>query len=237
MVFKKLDRPDWWGQEYVLQQLELRRGLFEILEEAASRCNISKMTLYGDVCKWRKHEEKFASRYRFLSHKNLGRITRGGAPATVLDEMTTKLFFAEMDRNGGKVGPAAEALGIRPGLIYAKRNPNGKEYDAAFARKVDEFEGSRFGRIRENFLDAAEIDPWLGERALVTGMPHLHNPKRLVEIEGRVKHEHTHHLSEQALAQIQERQQLWRGARPALPESTDDSQVIDVTAVPVRAKA
>lgn len=232
----KRQRADWWGPEYVLDRLESGETILEITATAGRRMGRAPLTLYGDVRSWLKRDEDgFTTRYQAAMLSNTGRVPRGGAPATVLDEKTVKLFFKELERNGGRLGPAAETVGVKQGTIYAKRNPNGKDYDPEFARRVDELEGSRFGRIRENYLEAAELDPWLGERALITGLPHLHNPKHHVEISGRV--EHHHQLSERALAQIEERQALWRGARPALPEATDESRVIVVESKPVEVEA
>lgn len=179
--------PTWWTTDEVLRRLGEGQPLAEIAAKAGKERGFTKRQALADLDAW-KASPVWAVRFQealAVFEKKGGREVVGTA--------WYPDFYRAMEAEEGKIQAACDRMGISSGLVYARLDRRNGVYDPAFAEQVRILEGTRYSKIRESFLDAAQAgDTRAGAKALEAAMPELHNAKHEVRLEGQVDHRHVH---------------------------------------------
>lgn len=229
-------RPSWWNQENVVAKIKEGMTVTQICELASQDVSgaATPGTFADDIGKWRK-SASWGDRFSFA----LSMWTRDGK--TGMLKPTTEwysTFYSALAEAEGRIEMACELSGVPSDLVYSLRDKRNRCYDADFDEQVRMLEARRMGRIRESTLAAAEkggkFGAIVGMKVLESQMPSLHGASSKIEIEGRVRHDHVHHLPPEVVAASNERTSSLMSARrrAALAEESEIEQpIIDITPV------
>lgn len=201
--------------------------------------------LKQETIKWRRQDNDYSAQYAgfYADRVASGHETRGRP--RMLDSLEDRarfleIFGEEILASSGKPSQksaltrACERYGIGRTTVFAKRNPESKNYDPIFAQEVAELEGDVVAEVRDKFffhgLEGKDGlgDPWVQDKILTTHLPHLHGQR--YEVKATVRH--VHQLDAETLAAIQTQQRALMALPPA-----DDRQVIDLEPARERADA
>lgn len=219
-------RPTWWSPEEVLELLQGGRSAPDIVKLAASECGgaVKPATLRADISVW-AGSLSFGEQFQ----QALSRFRKDGpSGALVLGTDWYDEFYAALEDHDGDIESAAEAICIKPGVVYARMDRRNKTfYDEAFAEKVRVLEAQRYVPIRRRVLKEAasdEGDAKISMKVLESALPAFHAPRQQVDVTGSVEHEHK--LVAEVVAASAARTKALLGGRvtvarvPALPVAT-----------------
>lgn len=219
-------RPKWWTPDGVLDRLEAGERLTDILDAAVRDCPTKMRQLGRDIQGWKESDPFYRQRWEMASD-----ILRSNGEFSADAQ---ERFFSAMQECGGKLKHAAALCGIGAGLVLSMLDPRNKKlYNPAFAERYRQAEAPRIAEIREKHLAHAERgdgDAKVQQGILQTHLPHLHNPKQVVEVQASV--EVNHKLSPELMAFQQSRARALLATREvaALPEPAQALDVVDVQA-------
>ena len=236
-------RPPYWGPEYVLAEMEEGRTFSEIARAANQDLGVTEFdssSWWSELQRWKEG----ISGFRDLYEESLRRCyeARGenhpsspgaGRPDEFGPELQLE-FIQEMMRNGGNPVQACYDVGISKGTVFSRLNPKSPRYDKEFADHFYIAEAERGGTIYQALHEEAlgetpaemegKRNPILLRHLSETRMPHLFSPKRTLEIEGHVSHDH-HLLPAAVTRQIaQTRQALLPPAKAEPEEEVVDAE-------------
>jgi hypothetical protein len=235
-------RPVGWGPEAVLAWLKANPAGTpkELCEEVASRCDpvVSGQTVYADVCKWRRYDERFRIQYNMLVGDR--KVPPAVSPASRdAQDPDWRQKWALAYLKSRSYADAATAAGLDKGTLTNKRTPGNPQYDHEFYLVWK----ATLEAIREHYEDVlnwavdeaqAQGDPKTAGGLAVTVLERVdkarwsRSEERLMA--GTVKHEHEHRLVLTTAQEAARRQAELTSQRlfgpPALPSG--ERETLDV---------
>lgn len=190
----------------MLEELRGGRSVTEQILQAIEDVGgeVSNPTLWGDVRRWQRQVEGFAEAYQAaqeacweLRGENAESLSARGRPEW-FGPAQQMAFLQEMAANGGDANQAAYDCGTSPAFVQNLINPKSPAYNQDFADRFYMAEAHRGAKLYEKVWHHGMKEdeegnirqPLLLMRLAETRLPHLFNPKRTLEIEGRFHHTH-----------------------------------------------
>jgi len=230
----KAPRPESWTPDNLLEGLRSGRSVTEqirdAIEELPEGGRPSLQTLWTDVHAWRRQIDGFDEEYRAAQEtcyesrgetvayqRSIGNRDEDFGPAQ------QHAFLQEMAMNGGHLEQAAYDCGVAPAYVLHKINPKSPAYDETFADRFYLAESARNVSIYEAMFEegVGKRNPIILRQLAETRLPHLFNAKKIVEVEGHVRH--VHELPAAATRQISETRQALLGPSEQTPEEALDA--------------
>lgn len=212
------NRPPYWSPEYVLEEMREGRTVSELIragisdlggeEESPPQNGKGKavpvyVTWWNDIKKWRRqvpgfddaYQEAIEQCYEVRGEDLYFNLSTGRPPGFGPAQQVA--FLQEMALNGGELGKAAYDCGVAPATVLNLINPKSPAYSKDFADRFYMAEAARGATLYEAVWEEAMTPDDKGHRNAIllrhlseTRLSHLFNAKKVVEIEGLVRHQH-----------------------------------------------